>query len=94
MSVNTGPAKVRVLSSGVPDATPARRRGDVPSAGAKEGEALTPAAQSAIESGTPQGAEASASLLWIAGAVVLFVIGCAAGGVLITLSMLYPGVFG
>ncbi|WP_395391351.1 hypothetical protein WBP07_12295 [Novosphingobium sp. BL-8A] len=89
MSGNTGPAKVRVLSSGErPHGIPARRRGDI--GGPREDEA---AAQPVVvaEKDKAQGADASRSLLWIAAATVLFVIGCILGGVLVTVSLLYPG---
>ncbi|WP_395328433.1 hypothetical protein WBP06_13065 [Novosphingobium sp. BL-8H] len=89
MSGNTGPAKVRVLSSGDrPHGVPARRRGDI---GRQSEEEAAPQLAVVAEPAKAQGADASRSLLWIAGAVVLFVLGCAAGGVLVTLSLLYPG---
>lgn len=90
MSVNSGPAKVRVLSSGTPGPTPARRRGDIGGPGANDGDALKTAPVVEAEQ-TQSGAKADASMLWIVGAVALFVIGCAVGGVLVTVSTLYPG---
>lgn len=83
MSSDRRPARVRVVSSGrtsVPGdtgATPARRRSDSPSAHADEPQAL------ALDSAEPRD---GASLLWIAGAVVLFLVGCAIGGALFVVS--------
>lgn len=89
MSGNSSPGKVRVLSSGErPHGVPARRRGDI--AGPRE-EDGPPQLAVVAEQDRVHGTEASRSLLWIAGAVLLFVLGCAAGGVLVTLSLLYPG---
>ncbi len=88
MSGNSGPAKVRVLSSGErPHGVPARRRGDIGGPRPEEGEFTLPGM---AEPANAQGADASRSLLWITAAVVLFAIGCAAGGVLVTISLLYP----
>jgi hypothetical protein len=100
VSSNSGPAKVRVLSSGTPEWNPARRRGDGPGRdadavrGAQGGNAAD-ANASVIAGGDAtriQGGEASNSMLWIAGAVLLFVLGSTIGGVLVTISVLFPGV--
>ncbi|EJL24666.1 hypothetical protein [Novosphingobium sp. AP12] len=81
MSSDRRPAKVRVVSSGAIRSadgaaapTPARRRSDEP-----QGEvgAASVAAPKAVE-GT--------SLLWIAGALSLFLVGCAIGGALFVVS--------
>lgn len=87
MSDDRRPAKVRVFSSGVPDANgpsganapnPGRRRTDPPQMAA--GEALA-----APDAGKRGG------LLWVSLAVLLFLIGSALGGVLYAASVLFPG---
>lgn len=102
MSNNSGPAKVRVLSSGTPEWNPGRRRGDIPNndtnsarggaaiSGADGGASL--ASSTAGDAARAKGGEASNSLLWIAGVIVLFVLGSAIGGLLVTISVLFPGV--
>jgi hypothetical protein len=78
MSSDRRPAKVRVVSSGpirsatgaVPASTPARRRTDEPT------EAIVP----------PAPVREGVSLLWIAGALGLFLVGCAIGGALLVVS--------
>jgi hypothetical protein len=81
MSSDRRPAKVRVVSSGAirsadgaPGPTPARRRSDE-----QQGQVA------AASVGSAKAAEGS-SLLWIAGALGLFLVGCAIGGALFMLS--------
>ena len=96
MSDNSVPAKVRVLSSGTSEWNPARRRGDAPGSDANGLRGNAPDANAAAAAGgeamRAQGGEANSSLLWMAGAIVLFVIGSAVGGLLVTISLLFPGV--
>ena len=97
MSDNSVPAKVRVLSSGTSEWNPARRRGDGPGndTNAAQGGVAADGNVSAINGGEiarGQDGEASNSLLWMAGAILLFVIGSAVGGLLVTISLLFPGV--
>lgn len=81
MSSDRRPAKVRVVSSGPiravegsAAATPGRRRTDQPE----------PDVAGASTASAPR-AE-GASLLWVTGALVLFLVGCALGGALFVLS--------
>jgi hypothetical protein len=86
MSSDRRPARVRVVSSGRTsvlgdtDATPARRRSDSPSAHVNEPQVL---GALAAERADPRD---GASLLWIAGALVLFLVGCAIGGALFVMA--------
>lgn len=103
MSNNSGPAKVRVLSSGTPEWNPARRRGDLPNAeanavqgaagggaaGGKDAGLTLPLGSGDVLQG--QKGNANGSLLWMAGAILLFVIGSAIGGLFVTISVLFPG---
>ncbi|WP_232493721.1 hypothetical protein [Novosphingobium kaempferiae] len=76
MSDDRRPAKVRVVSAGAPipaEAVPARRRGD------RAEELEAPAVAIAAK-------KQDASLLWVVGAVGLFLVGCVVGGALFVLS--------
>ncbi len=85
MSDDRRPARVRVFSSGTPDANsqtsnpdqqnPRRRRTDAPQL----------AANDAAAGGK------SGGRIWIVLGALLFLIGCALGGVLFTISVLHPG---
>lgn len=78
MSSDQRPAKVRVVASGAarPQAapTPARRRDDEPLGEGKQVAELA------------AGAAPGGSLLWVAATIVLFLAGCAIGGVLFVMS--------
>ena len=84
MSDDRRPARVRVFSSGTPDASSqtsspdpqnlGRRRTDAPQLAANDAESR--------KSGGP---------IWIVLGALLFLIGCAFGGVLFTISVLHPG---
>ncbi|WP_404479665.1 hypothetical protein [Novosphingobium sp. BL-52-GroH] len=74
MSSDRRPAKVRVVSSGPVPSTPARRRTDEP-------REQMPAASAAAAHKREGG-----SLLWVAGALALFLVGCAIGGALFVLA--------
>lgn len=77
MSSDRRPAKVRVVSSGPITPTPGRRRSDQP-----DGEdAFAPSLPAVGAQPREKG-----SLLWIAGALALFLVGCAVGGALFMLS--------
>ncbi|TCM17700.1 hypothetical protein EDF56_10542 [Novosphingobium sp. PhB165] len=94
MNTNTSPAKVRVLSSGIPAAEPARRRGDPGNTGGSDkGEQGASAPSVVANAKAGQDDNASPSLLWVAGAIVLFVIGSTVGGLFVTTSLLFPGIF-
>lgn len=77
MSSDRRPAKVRVVSSGPITSTPARRRSDAP----QENDGLAPA----LPAGATKVREGG-SLLWVAGGLALFLVGCAVGGALLMLS--------
>ncbi|MBO9725467.1 MAG: hypothetical protein J7530_13905 [Novosphingobium sp.] len=89
MSDDRRPARVRVFSSGTPDASsqtsnpdpqnlgqnnPGRRRTDAPQLAANDAEGGK-----------------SGGRIWVVLGALLFLIGCALGGVLFTISVLHPG---
>ncbi|WP_313433909.1 hypothetical protein [Novosphingobium sp.] len=82
MSDDRRPAKVRVFSSGSGGPSnpvapnPGRRRTDAPQVG------VDGAGAQAVKRG---------GALWVVFAVILFLIGSALGGVLFTMSVLFPG---
>jgi hypothetical protein len=85
MSSDRRPAKVRVVSASQgegasaqenPGVNPGRRRGDRPD---EDAEAV---AAAVLAAPTRQGG----SLLWVFGAMVLFLVGCAIGGALLVIS--------
>jgi hypothetical protein len=82
MSSDRRPAKVRVVTSGAGQSQaapiPARRRDDVPQ-GDDGGQASMASVEGAAKA--PGG-----SLLWVAATIVLFLAGCAIGGVLFVMS--------
>jgi hypothetical protein len=82
MSSDRRPAKVRVITSGAPQPqaapTPARRRDDE--------QQRDDGGQASIASAKSAAKAQGGSLLWVAATIVLFLAGCAIGGVLFMLS--------
>lgn len=98
MSDDRRPAKVRVFSSGSggpsnsgqsnpaqPGAVPPN-----PPNPANLGRRRTDAPQLAVDGAAPQAVQRGGAL-WVVFAVILFLIGSALGGVLFTMSVLFPG---
>ncbi|GFE73377.1 MULTISPECIES: hypothetical protein [Novosphingobium] len=94
MSDDRRPAKVRVFSSGTPDGNSPGAKAGQNAAGQAQpnnpGRRRTDAPQiAALDAATP--AAKSGGALWVMLAAVLFLIGSALGGVLFTMSVLFPG---
>lgn len=82
MSSDRRPAKVRVVSSGRSAVAPGPASGPVRQR--RRGDNLGP--DTSPTSAQPGKARDGASLLWIAGAMVLFLVGCGIGGALFMVS--------
>lgn len=94
MSDDRRPAKVRVFSSGTPDGNASSS----PQAGGAAGNGVpnpgrrrTDAPQISAGKALPTATGKSGGALWVALAVLLFLIGSALGGVLFATSVLFPG---
>lgn len=85
MSDDRRPARVRVFSSGTPDASSQTSASDPQNLGRRRTDAPQLAANDAAASGK------SGGRIWIVLGALLFLIGCALGGVLFTISVLHPG---
>jgi hypothetical protein len=85
MSDDRRPARVRVFSSGTPDANPQTSSPDPQNLGRRRTDAPQLAANDAADKGK------SGGRIWIVLGALLFLIGCALGGILFTISVLHPG---